>query len=57
MPDPPFMYGSHYSSPGYVLFYLVRVGTWALEPRNLREQETARSTMLFKHLLPAVDAS
>lgn len=27
MPDPPFMYGSHYSSPGYVLFYLVRVGT------------------------------
>lgn len=26
MPDPPFMYGSHYSSPGYVLFYLVRVG-------------------------------
>ncbi|XP_060921119.1 protein FAN [Labrus mixtus] len=25
MPDPPFMYGSHYSSPGYVLFYLVRV--------------------------------
>lgn len=27
MPDPPFIYGSHYSSPGYVLFYLVRVGT------------------------------
>uniref|UniRef100_A0A674A6L4 Neutral sphingomyelinase activation associated factor n=1 Tax=Salmo trutta TaxID=8032 RepID=A0A674A6L4_SALTR len=26
MPDPCFMYGSHYSSPGYVLFYLVRVG-------------------------------
>lgn len=25
MPEPPFMYGSHYSSPGYVLFYLVRV--------------------------------
>eukprot|EP00062_Callorhinchus_milii_P011819 gi/632958200/ref/XP_007894902.1/ PREDICTED: protein FAN [Callorhinchus milii] len=25
MPDPKFMYGSHYSSPGYVLFYLVRV--------------------------------
>uniref|UniRef100_A0A3Q3NQA1 Neutral sphingomyelinase (N-SMase) activation associated factor n=1 Tax=Labrus bergylta TaxID=56723 RepID=A0A3Q3NQA1_9LABR len=25
MPDPPFMYGSHYSSPGYVLFYLVRI--------------------------------
>uniref|UniRef100_A0A668AQN3 Neutral sphingomyelinase activation associated factor n=1 Tax=Myripristis murdjan TaxID=586833 RepID=A0A668AQN3_9TELE len=27
MPEPCFMYGSHYSSPGYVLFYLVRVGT------------------------------
>uniref|UniRef100_A0A3Q4AQV8 Uncharacterized protein n=1 Tax=Mola mola TaxID=94237 RepID=A0A3Q4AQV8_MOLML len=25
MPEPPFMYGSHYSSPGYVLFYLARV--------------------------------
>ncbi|XP_074549891.1 protein FAN isoform X2 [Halichoeres trimaculatus] len=25
MPDPAFMYGSHYSSPGYVLFYLVRI--------------------------------
>ena len=21
---PPFMYGSHYSTPGFVLFYLVR---------------------------------
>uniref|UniRef100_A0A8C3Q122 Neutral sphingomyelinase activation associated factor n=1 Tax=Chrysolophus pictus TaxID=9089 RepID=A0A8C3Q122_CHRPC len=25
MTEPKFMYGSHYSSPGYVLFYLVRV--------------------------------
>ncbi|XP_023573448.1 protein FAN isoform X2 [Octodon degus] len=25
MPAPKFMYGSHYSSPGYVLFYLVRI--------------------------------
>ncbi|XP_038622549.1 protein FAN isoform X1 [Tachyglossus aculeatus] len=25
MPEPKFMYGSHYSSPGYVLFYLVRI--------------------------------
>ncbi|KAJ0023064.1 hypothetical protein NQD34_015198 [Periophthalmus magnuspinnatus] len=25
MPEPSFLYGSHYSSPGYVLFYLVRV--------------------------------
>ncbi|KAK6184595.1 hypothetical protein SNE40_007040 [Patella caerulea] len=24
MPEPKFMYGSHYSTPGYVLFYLAR---------------------------------
>ena len=23
--DPPFLYGTHYSTPGYVLYYLVRV--------------------------------
>jgi len=22
---PPFLYGTHYSTPGYVLFYLVRM--------------------------------
>jgi hypothetical protein len=27
MPEPKFLYGTHYSTPGYVLFYLVRVGT------------------------------
>ena len=26
MADPKFLYGSHYSTPGYVLYYLVRVG-------------------------------
>ncbi|EDV29760.1 uncharacterized protein TRIADDRAFT_52484 [Trichoplax adhaerens] len=25
MPEPKFLYGSHYSAPGYILFYLVRV--------------------------------
>ncbi|XP_064610940.1 LOW QUALITY PROTEIN: protein FAN-like [Liolophura sinensis] len=25
MPEPKFLYGSHYSTPGYVLFYLARV--------------------------------
>ncbi|XP_061198203.1 protein FAN-like [Saccostrea echinata] len=25
MPDPKFLYGSHYSTPGYVLFYLARI--------------------------------
>lgn len=32
MPEPKFMYGSHYSSPGYVLFYLVRIGKSAHVP-------------------------
>ena len=25
MPEPRFLYGSHYSTPGYVLYYLNRV--------------------------------
>ena len=25
--DPPFLYGTHYSTPGYVLFYLLRFGS------------------------------
>ncbi|KAH9489754.1 hypothetical protein Btru_036661 [Bulinus truncatus] len=25
LPDPKFLYGSHYSTPGYVLFYLARI--------------------------------
>lgn len=25
MPEPKFLYGSHYSTPGYVLYYLARV--------------------------------
>jgi len=25
MPEPKFLYGSHYSSPGFILYYLVRV--------------------------------
>lgn len=24
--QPPFLYGTHYSTPGYVLYYLVREG-------------------------------
>ena len=27
MPEPKFLYGTHYSTPGYVLYYLVRLGT------------------------------
>ena len=26
MAEPKFLYGSHYSTPGYVLYYLARVG-------------------------------
>ena len=28
MPEPKFLYGSHYSTPGYVLFYLARIGKY-----------------------------
>jgi ABC-type sugar transport system permease subunit len=34
MPEPKFLYGSHYSTPGYVLYYIVRVG------KNLLSCET-----------------
>ena len=27
MPEPKFLYGTHYSTPGYVLYFLVRQGT------------------------------
>ncbi|GAB5583990.1 protein FAN [Prionailurus iriomotensis] len=48
MPEPKFMYGSHYSSPGYVLFYLVRIApdiaeTW----KNCLDGATD-----FKELIP-----
>lgn len=36
MPEPCFMYGSHYSSPGYVLFYLVRVGTSYISVQHMK---------------------
>lgn len=26
MPEPKFLYGTHYSTPGYVLYYLIRQG-------------------------------
>ena len=26
MAEPKFLYGSHYSTPGYILYYLARVG-------------------------------
>ena len=42
MPEPKFLYGTHYSTPGYVLYYVVRVGAG----HSLRAQpvRTARLT-------------
>uniref|UniRef100_A0A3Q3W5A1 Uncharacterized protein n=1 Tax=Mola mola TaxID=94237 RepID=A0A3Q3W5A1_MOLML len=42
MPEPPFMYGSHYSSPGYVLFYLARVPEHMLCLQNGRYDHADR---------------
>uniref|UniRef100_A0A3B4GXQ4 Neutral sphingomyelinase activation associated factor n=1 Tax=Pundamilia nyererei TaxID=303518 RepID=A0A3B4GXQ4_9CICH len=42
MPEPSFMYGSHYSSPGYVLFYLVRVPEHMLCLQNGRYDHADR---------------
>ena len=50
MPDPKFLYGSHYSTPGYVLYYLVRVGKFkpqdafflrVVKPKLLKARENA----------------
>ena len=37
MPEPRFLYGSHYSTPGFVLYFLVRKvqGRNKLVPRSL----------------------
>uniref|UniRef100_A0A3P8SKA8 Neutral sphingomyelinase activation associated factor n=1 Tax=Amphiprion percula TaxID=161767 RepID=A0A3P8SKA8_AMPPE len=42
MPEPRFLYGSHYSSPGYVLFYLVRVPEHMLCLQNGRYDHADR---------------
>ena len=43
MPEPKFLYGTHYSTPGYVLYYLVRLGTLSLVHRG-RAQQCARGS-------------
>ncbi|XP_038068746.1 protein FAN-like isoform X2 [Patiria miniata] len=46
MPEPKFLYGSHYSTPGYVLYYLLRVAPeYALCLQNGRFDQPDR---LFK---------
>jgi hypothetical protein len=34
MPEPRFLYGSHYSTPGYILFYLARIGDMIFSHRK-----------------------
>jgi factor associated with neutral sphingomyelinase activation len=38
MPEPKFLYGTHYSTPGYVLFYLVRKCKWSSSRRRRRRR-------------------
>eukprot|EP00117_Sycon_ciliatum_P047152 scpid28293/ scgid33705/ Protein FAN; Factor associated with neutral sphingomyelinase activation len=48
MPEPKFLYGSHYSTPGYVLFYLVRIAPeYMLCLQNGRFDQADR---LFNHI-------
>ena len=39
--QPPFLYGTHYSAPGYVLYYLVREGMSASFPFTFTENLTS----------------
>jgi factor associated with neutral sphingomyelinase activation len=40
---PPFLYGTHYSTPGYVLYYLVRVA-----PEHMLCLQNGISAISFK---------
>lgn len=52
MPDPKFMYGSHYSSPGYVLFYLVRVGMCMEIPEHSSLQQSEHGLSMVGDVVP-----
>ena len=49
MPDPKFLYGTHYSTPGYVLYYMVRQAPeYMLRLQNGRFDAADRSFYAIK---------
>jgi hypothetical protein len=46
MPEPKFLYGSHYSTPGYVLFYLARIGKYMYKLMKM-DMITSKKTILY----------
>ena len=46
MPEPKFLYGSHYSTPGYVLFYLARIGKYMYKLMKM-DMITSKNTILY----------
>lgn len=50
MPEPKFLYGSHYSTPGFVLYYLVRVAPEFM--LCLQNGKFDNADRLFNSLLP-----
>ena len=53
MPEPKFLYGSHYSTPGYVLFYLVRTGRSPTPELSSNISKTNNSGLFTQTLGPA----
>ena len=47
---PSFHYGSHYSSAGIVLFYLIRVPPFSMESKNLQGGQFDHADRLFSSI-------
>ena len=41
MPEPSYLYGSHYSTPGFILYYLVR------KVKNVKENHLRLDAIIF----------